>query len=131
MKFIGLILMCAASSMALLLPAIGVVKFPILDQASLQQAQASTSQDPLQSTPAQNPDPQTSAGLLIAAQVSGADNAPQVPQPPAPTSELLGKLPFTQIPSQRMGLGVWLLLVPSILLGLAMWTFGSNPKTSK
>jgi hypothetical protein len=131
MKFIGLILMCAASSMALLLPAIGVVKFPILDQASLQQAQASTSQDPLQSTPAQNPDPQTSAGLLVAAQVSGADNAPQAPQPPAPTSELLGKLPFTQIPSQRMGLGVWLLLVPSILLGLAMWTFGSNPKTSK
>jgi hypothetical protein len=131
MKFIGLILMCAASSMALLLPAIGVVKFPILDQASLQQAQASTSQDPLQSTPAQNPDPQTSAGLLIAAQVSGADIAPHVPQPPAPNSELLGKLPFTQIPSQRMGLGVWLLLVPAILLGLAMWTFGSNPKTSK
>jgi len=131
MKFIGLILMCAASSMALLLPAIGVVKFPILDQESLQQAQASTSQDSPQSTPAQNPDPQTSTGLLVAAQVSGADNAPQAPQPPAPTSELLGKLPFTQIPSQRTGLGIWLLLVPSILLGLAMWTFGSNPKTSK
>ena len=119
MKFFGLILMCAASSMTLLLPAMGVVKFPILDQASLQSA------------PAQNTDPQTSAGLLVAAQVSGADNAPQLPQPPSPTSELLGKLPFTQIPSQRMGLGVWLLLVPSILLGLAMWTFGSNPKTSK
>ena len=83
MKFIGLILMCAASSMALLLPAMGVVKFPILDQASLQQAQASTSQDSPQSTPAQNPDPQTSTGLLVAAQVSGADNAPQVPQPPS------------------------------------------------
>jgi hypothetical protein len=145
MKFMGLILMCAASSMALLLPAMGVVKFPVLDQTELQslmdEAQAiAPAQSGEQLTNlidnapgiAKNSDPQTSAGLLVAAQVSGI---PSSAEPKGSTgsakSDYLGKIPFTQIGSQRMGLGVWLLLLPTILLGLLMWTFGSSPKSSK
>ena len=130
MKFMGLILMCAASSMALLLPAMGVVKFPVLNQATIQglidETQGTTANI------AENPDPQTSAGMLVAAQISGAPNTPETTESKGSIkTDYLGKIPFTQIGSQRVGLGVWLLLLPTILLGLVMWTFGSSPKSSK
>jgi len=129
MKFMGLILMCAASSMALLLPAMGVVKFPVLDESTLQSLVGEAGD-------AENRDPQTSPGMLVAAQVSGQPSNPEATGLQRNTSgstktEYLGKIPFTQIGSQRVGLGVWLLLLPTILLGLAMWTFGSSPKSSK
>ena len=130
MKFMGLILMCAASSMALLLPAMGVVKFPVLNQATIQglidETQGTTANI------AENPDPQTSAGMLVAAQISGAPNTPEATESKGSIkTDYLGKIPVTQIGSQRVGLGVWLLLLPTILLGLFMWTFGSSPKSSK
>ena len=157
MKFMGLILMCAASSMALLLPAMGVVKFPVLDETTLQslvgEAQIQATELAVGQTgeqfggqlsntlgntlgDAKNRDPQTSAGMLVAAQVSGQPSNPEATGSQSKTSgstktEYLGKIPFTQIGSQRVGLGVWLLLLPTILLGLAMWTFGSSPKSSK
>ena len=129
MKFMGLILMCAASSMALILPALGVVKFPVLDQQTLQALAAeaqSLGQNPV--PPAPSSEPQSSAGLSAAAQVS----AQQQPQETSTTTSgsTLGKIPFTQIGSQKVGLGVWLLLLPTLLVGLAMWTFGSSPKAS-
>ncbi|MCY3007376.1 MAG: hypothetical protein NTV29_15540 [Planctomycetota bacterium] len=168
MKFIGLILMCAASSMALLLPAMGVVKFPVLDNgiatelapASLAPASASSG-TPSQTMPgnltgqltglptgslsgnlpgnllgqtsaAGSSDPQTTAGLLAAAQVSGQnDPAADLADSQSPNRQWLGKLPFTDIPTQRLGLGVWLLLVPILFLGLGLWTFGSSPKSVK
>jgi len=135
MKFMGLIVMCAASCIALLLPAAGVVKFPVLDQATLQSLSVpNADQNGGTATHAQATDPQASAGLLVAAQVSAQDNA-AAGQPNSASlpgaRKLLGKIPFTQVPSQRVGLGVWLLLLPAMLIGLGMWTFGSSPKASK
>jgi hypothetical protein len=128
-----------------------VVKFPVLDSttpptlaASPQDPSNNTSSmapnalgsNPLGSNPLL-PDAQASAGLLIAAQVSAQDNAQAASTPvengpsSSTTSHPLGKIPFTQIGSQRVGIGVWLLLMPTLLVGLGMWTFGSSPKTSK
>jgi hypothetical protein len=175
MKFTGLILMCAASSLALLLPALGVVKFPVLDNqiaagvapgsdpdlapassAPYSAASASSGTQNLgqpgqllgqlpsypdgnragnfggQSQGLGNGDPGTTAGLLAAAQAS-AGSAPEgnLDGSQNPNRPKLGRLPFTEIPSQRLGLGVWLLLVPVQFLGLGMWTFGTSPKRAK
>jgi hypothetical protein len=123
-----------------------VVKFPVLDSTTPPTLAASP-QDPSNSTSSMAPnalgsnpllpDAQASAGLLIAAQVSAQDNAQAASTPvengpsSSTTSHPLGKIPFTQIGSQRVGIGVWLLLMPTLLVGLGMWTFGSSPKTSK
>lgn len=134
MKFMGLILMCAASIMALVLPALGVVKFPVLDQQALQALSAKAeSLSQSQEASALTVDPQASPGLLVAAQVSGEQNPPgalPLPDKPSLGGPDLGKIPFTQIDSQKIGLGVWLLLLPALLVGLGMWTFGSSPKAS-
>jgi hypothetical protein len=161
MKFTGLILMCAASSLALLLPALGVVKFPVLDNqiaagvapgSDPEQAAASSAASAApysaasarfpdgnragnsggQSNGLGNGDPGTTAGLLAAAQAS-AGSAPEghLDGSQNPNRQRLGRLPFTEIPSQRLGLGVWLLLVPIQFLGLGMWTFGTSPKRAK
>jgi hypothetical protein len=179
MKFTGLILMCAASSLALLLPALGVVKFPVLDNQiaagvapgsdpDLARSSSAVSSAPYsavsarsgtqnQGLPGQllgqlpgfpdgnragnsggqsnglgNGDPGTTAGLLAAAQAS-AGNAPVGHSDGSqdPNRPKLGRIPFTEIPSQRLGLGVWLLLVPVQFLGLGMWTFGTSPKRAK
>lgn len=144
MKFMGLILMCAASSMALLLPAMGVVKFPVLDQAAAESlATQPTTGLSSANLPPLSSDPQASAGMLVAAQVSGQDNASSTggalgnsdPNARGTTNldpnYALGKIPFTQIGSQKVGISVWLLLLPTLLVGLTMWTFGSSPKSSK
>ena len=175
MKFTGLILMCAASSLALLLPALGVVKFPVLDNqiaagvapgsdpdlapassAPYSAASASSGTQNLgqpgqllgqlpsypdgnragnsggQSQGLGNGDPGITPGLLAAAQAS-AGNAPEgnLDGSQNLNRPRLGHLPFTEIPSQRLGLGVWLLLVPVQFLGLGMWTFGTSPKRAK
>jgi hypothetical protein len=161
MKFTGLILMCAASSLALLLPALGVVKFPVLDNQiaagvapgsdpDLARASSAASAAPYSAASARFPDgnragnsggqsnglgngdPGTTAGLLAAAQAS-AGSAPEGHSDGSqnPNRPRLGRLPFTEIPSQRLGLGVWLLLVPIQFLGLGMWTFGTSPKRAK
>jgi hypothetical protein len=160
MKFTGLILMCAASSLALLLPALGVVKFPVLDNqiaagvapgsdpdlarassASSAPYSAASARFPDgnragnsggQSNGLENGDPGTTAGLLAAAQASaGSTPEGNLDGSQNPNRQRLGRLPFTEIPSQRLGLGVWLLLVPIQFLGLGMWTFGTSPKRAK
>jgi hypothetical protein len=178
MKFTGLILMCAASSLALLLPALGVVKFPVLDNQiaagvapgsdpdlarassassapySAASASSGTQNQGLpgqllgqlpsfpdgnragnsggQSNGLENGDPGTTAGLLAAAQASaGSTPEGNLDGSQNPNRQRLGRLPFTEIPSQRLGLGVWLLLVPIQFLGLGMWTFGTSPKRAK
>jgi hypothetical protein len=145
MKFAGLILICASSSLALLLPALGVVKFPMLSEN--QSATANHT-----STQSDTPNSQT-PGLQAAAESSASSilnpNAPnpglpvifnQAPQPtpsipqldnPNTQNNQLGKLPFTDIPTQKVGLGAWLLLAPTLLVGLAMWTFSPPPKSPK
>ena len=183
MKFTGLILMCAASSLALLLPALGVVKFPVLDNRTVAggapgsdpelapassapySAASARSGTQNQGLPGQllgqlpgklpgqlpgfpdgsragnsagesnglgNGDPGTTAGLLAAAQAS-VQSEPEgnLDGSQNPNRQRLGRIPFTEIPSQRLGLGVWLLLVPVQFLGLGMWTFGTSPKRAK
>ena len=175
MKFTGLILMCAASSLALLLPALGVVKFPVLDNriaaggapgsdpelaaASSEPYSAASARSGTQNQglPGQllgqlpgfpdgnragtsagesngvgNGDPGTTAGLLAAAQAS-VQSEPEgnLDGSQNPNRQRLGRIPFTESPSQRLGLGVWLLLVPVQFLGLGMWTFGTSPKRGK
>ena len=145
MKFAGLILICASSSLALLLPALGVVKFPMISEnQSATPISSSTQSD----TPGLPP-----SGLQAAAESSAASilnpNAPNTGLPvtfngtgqPTPSnpqfdnsnqqSNQLGKLPFTDIPTQKVGLGAWLLLAPTLLVGLAMWTFSPPPKGPK
>jgi len=171
MKFTGLILMCAASSLALLLPALGVVKFPVLDNrivaggapgsdpelapasSAPYSAALASSGTQNQGLPGQLPgfpdgsragnsagqpngvgngDSGTTAGLLAAAQAS-VQSEPEgnLDGSQNPNRQRLGRIPFTEIPSQRLGLGVWLLLVPVQFLGLGMWTFGTSPKRAK
>ena len=175
MKFTGLILMCAASSLALLLPALGVVKFPVLDNRiaaggapgpdpelaaassapySAASARSGTQNQGLpgqllgqlpgfpdgnragnsagESNGVGNGDPGNTAGLLAAAQAS-VQSEPEgnLDGSQNPNRQRLGRIPFTEIPSQRLGLGVWLLLVPVQFLGLGMWTFGTSPKRGK
>jgi hypothetical protein len=48
-----------------------------------------------------------------------------------PPSIGLGKIPFTQIASQKLGLGVWLSLGPVMLLGLGIWTLAPAPRKLK
>lgn len=138
MKFAGLILICASSSLALLLPALGVVKFPMLNENQATAANFTSTQSDI-------PDAQT-PGLQAAAESSAASilnpNAPNpglpvtyngdgLPTTSNPLSNQLGKLPFTDIQTQKVGLGAWLLLAPTLLVGLAMWTFSPPPKGSK
>jgi hypothetical protein len=136
MKFAGLILICASFSLALLLPALGVVKFPTLPTNSpgtpTNLNGQSTGLSPQTNGSLDAPTP----GLLAATAASTSD--PSNPQSlndqslnTQPYNDKLGKIPFTQIQSQRVALGAWVLLVPTLLVGLAMWTFSPPPKGAK
>jgi hypothetical protein len=170
MKFWGLILICASSSLSLLLPALGLVRFPMqpnpvgdvtstqwpnvppnLNSASDGRiANALGAQPPGMSTDSRNAG--SWAGNGIATLPSSSGPAPRdgltlpvsAPLPPSavgpngnpahlasdPPSLVLGKLPFTQVPTQKVGLGIWLLLGPLMLLGLAIWTLSPAPRAS-
>ncbi|MCY2978404.1 MAG: hypothetical protein NTU79_07040 [Planctomycetota bacterium] len=139
MKFTGLILICASSCLALILPAIGVVQFPTaprsakqlpvslnLPSASPQQPQA------LITAPASNgtgwvpatPSIMPSGQLPNAASPFPPSLQPQASAQPSPTDqvELVEKSS-----TSKLGMGVWLLLGPIILIGLALWTLSPNP----
>ncbi|MFO0013108.1 MAG: hypothetical protein ACK553_10215 [Planctomycetota bacterium] len=127
MKFTGLILICAASSLALLLPALGVVKFPMVDsrQASAGLVDPSMPQGL----------PVAATGLPVHAN-AGLPNA-ELGQPaaagplsagPGPSSTGQGAFSLVGPPwtKQKVGISAWLLLGPVLLLGLGLWTFGPN-----
>jgi hypothetical protein len=111
MKFTGLILICAASALALLLPALGMVKFPMVETGAPVNALA---------------DPSVPPGLPVAAPIppEAATNttATNTTAPPLGPPSLLGP-PWT---TQKLSLNAWLMLGPVLLLGLALWTFGPN-----
>lgn len=136
MKFAGLILICASFSLALLLPALGVVKFPTLHSNSpnptLNLNGQLTGLNPQTNGYPDAPTP----GLLAATAASTSDPANtqslnDQSLNSQPYNDKLGKIPFTQIQSQRVALGAWVLLVPTLLVGLAMWTFSPPPKGAK
>ena len=139
MKFTGLILICASSCLALILPAIGVVQFPSevrsakqlpvsvnLPPASSQQPEALTAAPASNGTgwvPA-NPSTMQSGQLPNAASPFPPPLQPQVSAQPSPTDHM-GLVEKSS--TSKLGMGVWLLLGPIILIGLVLWTFSPNP----
>jgi hypothetical protein len=119
-KFLSLILMCATSSLALILPAIGVVSFP-----------------------RQLTDQSTQSAIQAVGQTPGMENFSIPPgQPsfavsaPYPNSEgmppSLGNAPLVpNTPVNKMGMGLWLLLVSTWFVSLFLWTIAPTPGPSK
>jgi hypothetical protein len=150
MKFTGLILICASSCLALILPAIGVVQFPKTTQTQPFIAQPLTALPPTFQTSApfsatnspgmpQSDFPSSSQWTQSSPQRDFLPNSPNPTTSPFPTplpqqSEVQAQslvdlnLPETSAPTgQKFGMGVWLLLAPVCLIGLALWTFSPNP----
>ena len=142
MKFTGLILICASSCLALVLPAIGFVSFPKLNQTTHTTTKASggipasfpsvvqnipgpyANNAPwFQSTPQQDflPNSNNETNSLFPAAILPPGYAIQTqlaaPSPSFPEAST----------GNILGIGIWLLLVPVCLIGLTMWTFSPNP----
>lgn len=117
MKFTGLILICAASSLALILPATGVVRFPMQTGAVV--ALIGQGNAPSSTLPPGLP-------VAVAAPANGlpplGGAVPSSPQENADGAASSGSA-WTK---QKVGMGVWLLLGPTVLIGLALWTFAPN-----
>ena len=155
MKFTGLILICATSCLALILPAIGVVHFPknggsTPSASSLAPSQGFPvmAQSTLGSTPATQPWTQE---LPPASQPASPFPASALPPslglPPNPTTlpPFTSPTPMnataqmqgvqnadgTTASTNKLGLGIWLLLAPVCLIGLAMWSLSPNPSGAK
>ncbi len=147
MKFTGLILICAASTLALVLPAIGVVRFPM--------AVNSTKSDPAITVPvskAGTSSLQVLAGMQSPSMNSLPPNSSSnssfsgdfLPGNPPPSGGLLshlqmpsnettgetaaGEEPTPASGSNLLGMGAWLLLGPVGLLGLILWVISPEPK---
>ena len=146
MKFTGLILICATSCLALVLPAIGVVHFPKtqLATSSGSIAVSSTWSVPVTTQNAPNPIPNSLPWTQALPQhelkpsLNGMPNSPfpGSPLPPAALPQPQSTDPATlavdaTITSHKLGMGIWLLLAPICLIGLAMWSFSPNPSVAK
>lgn len=145
-KFLSLILMCATSSLALILPAIGVVSFPrqLIDPSASHTLQT-TSLQPV------NAIPQNGVAILPGGSwpPPGSNNTPGLPGPggfpisaPAPnmdgfppslttnsSSESGGQLPTTTV--NKMGMGLWLVLLSTWLLALFVWGIAPSPTPNR
>jgi hypothetical protein len=130
MKFTGLILICASSVLALLLPAIGVVKFPMANSAAMLNKQSDPGTPSVSGSPSGLPVsvpglPVSVPGLPESARGLPPTMAPQGGVTPDLSSQepsLIGSSWTTQ----KLGLGVWVFLAPVMLLGLGLWTFAPN-----
>ena len=150
MKFTGLILICATSCLALLLPAIGVVDFPDMSYAGRTVAapagppaaaqflvnQSTGSQNQLLA--AQNGNGWVPAtfqqDLLQGGNFGGGSTLPPSPFPAvemSPTQTKPQEIATNSPSTNKIRMGLWLLLGPVCLIGLAMWTFARNPGVSK
>ena len=140
MKFTGLILICASSCLALILPAFGVVQFPknlvTAKNPSGSAVSTNTGLPPASSFPnafqgeiASNA---SFSGSLSEILPNANLPARESPFPPS----LLGSSE-NQVANNsnrtlsKFGMGVWLLLGPVCLIGLGMWSFSRNPSSSK
>jgi hypothetical protein len=155
MKFTGLILICATSCLALILPAIGVVQFPKNPESTFGPSSLSPSQGfpvmaqtGLGTTPTNQPWTQE---LPFASQPNSpfpgsvlppSSRLPTNPTTPPPFTsptpkDAAGQMQGAQntdvntASNNKLGLGLWLLLAPVCLVGLAMWTFSPNPSGVK
>jgi len=193
MKFSGLILMCASSCLALILPALGIVQFPKIQIQKYGSVAEATAISPLgtnvtflvpnnsipastvgagqnwqpsgfqQNTQANavlptgqyvsNPFPSSNPGFVAPGSVAprsvanggtsvgfmqginpfnpGLPNGVETRQNRAPPMGLEAQTASpAELPGfaiSRFGLGIWLLLGPGCLIGLALWTFSPNP----
>lgn len=145
MKFASLILLCATSSLALVLPALGVVSFPqqLIRQSDLQPTSMTAGPDPMQPGNWQPAQGSTSAnfgsqgipgqgGLPIATTFppAPASSPPSLdPNGFAQPSHLAGNIPVDE--PNKIGTGLWLLLGPIWIASLIMWTVAPGPKANK
>jgi hypothetical protein len=139
MKFTGLILICASSCLALILPAIGVVQFPKAPRSAKQlnvslNLPSESPQQPqaLIAAPASNgtgwvranPSTTPSGQLPNAVSPFPPSLQPQDSAQSSPTDQV-GLVEKSS--TSKLGVGIWLLLGPICLIGLALWTFSPNP----
>ena len=145
MKFTGLILICASSCLALILPAIGAIQFPKLNQTThptratggipasfpfdVQNIPAHNPNNPSWGQPASqrdflpNSNNITNSPFPSAIFPSGSPTQTPLAAPVAPATPVADAAPD----GNKLGMGIWLLLAPVCLVGLAMWTFSPNP----
>jgi len=155
MKFTGLILICATSCLALILPAIGVVHFPKTSESLSAASSIASSQGLPVSTqsgmgfsPTNLPWSQVLPPSSQQVLPFHASTMPPSLMPAGPTSQppMTSQAPMdaagqfngsapqldgTASSGGKLGMGVWFMLVPVCLLGLAMWTFAPNPSGAK
>ena len=140
MKFTGLILICASGSLALILPAFGVVQFP-KNSAAAKSPPGSAVSTNTGSVPASSFPNAFQGGNASNANLSGGlseilpgNNFPPR-ESPFPPSLLERSENLVADNSNRalskFGMGVWLLLGPVCLIGLGMWSFSRTPSSSK
>lgn len=145
MKFASLILLCATSSLALILPALGVVSFPqqLIRQSDLQPTSMTTGTESGPSgvwQPAQGSAPapfgthgtSNQGGLPIATTLPPASSSSPPSLDPSgfnPTPNLAGTMPGEE--PNKLGTGLWLLLGPVWIASLVMWTIAPGPKTNQ
>lgn len=146
MKFTGLILICATSCLALILPAIGVVHFPKARLAASPDSVAGSSTVSFHITTQNAPGPSSNnlpwtpatSQQEINPSLYGMPNSPfasstlpsaTLPQPHSTNPATLA--PEAPISNNKLGMGIWLLLAPICFIGLAMWTFSPNPSVGR
>ena len=157
MKFTGLILICATSCLALILPAIGVVQFPkslppgigthaadlpgtvpVMTQNALGYDSNNVAWAPTyrQRDLLPHSIPPNSNSMQSSPFPSAALSHPSTTQTEFPNNAIPGPNHATPgmdvTPSgNKLAMGIWLLLGPVCLLGLALWTLSPNPSGSK
>ena len=160
MKFTGLILICATSCLALILPAIGVVQFPKASEPLYADTSLASSQGlPVSTQSGMGSSPTTlpwTPSMQPSSQQASHFQASTMPpslmppnfMPPGPVSHppLTSQAPLAAAgqfndgvaqldgPANsggKLGMGIWVMLLPVCLIGLAMWTFAPNPSGAK
>ena len=140
MKFTGLILICASSCLALILPAFGVVHFPKSSVTAKNPPGAAVSTNsglpPASSFPNAFQGGNTQSANLAGSfsEILPGANLPsrESPFPPSLSGNSENQIANNSNRTfSKFGLGVWLLLGPVCLIGLGMWSFSRNPSSSK
>jgi len=150
MKFTGLILICASSCLALILPAFGVVQFPkVSKNANVPAGMAVSTNSGFSPSPgfpeampggaSQTSDSMRTLTDVVSSNLLGPSNFPltnafqtESPFPPSLGATSASKDGLSSNRNlSKFGLGVWLLLGPVCLIGLGLWCFSPNPSGTK
>jgi hypothetical protein len=119
LKFLSLVVLCAASTMMLVLPATGLVPFPKqMIETTPPTAQAVPPTIATGWQPSSNMPP-NALGLPISTTIQNQSGPPSLSQLPAEVGSLD---PSARRDYDKWGLGLWLLLIPIWLLSLFVWS---------